>query len=46
MSFEIFIGPNEKKSMFRVTGLKIIGRVGTHIFFDYFFAGKNMIYAF
>ena len=25
--------PNKKISVFRVTGLKILGRVGTHIFF-------------
>ena len=31
-------------SMFRVTGLKILGRVGTHIFFNYFFfSGKKLI---
>ena len=29
-----------KKSVFRVTGLKISGRVGTHIFFNYFFWKK------
>ena len=27
------IRPNKKISVFRVTGLKILGRVGTHIFF-------------
>ena len=27
----------QKKSVFRVTGLKISGRVGTHNFFNYFF---------
>ena len=26
------IGPNKKISVFRVMGLKILGRVGTHIF--------------
>ena len=27
--------PNKKKiSVFQVTGLKILGRIGTHIFFD------------
>ena len=26
------IRPNKKISMFRITGLKILGRVGTHIF--------------
>ena len=28
-----FIMPNNKISVFRVTGLKILGRVGTYIFF-------------
>ena len=28
-------------SVFRVTGMKILGRVGTHIFLNYFFSGKN-----
>ena len=37
------VGPNEKISVFRVTGLKILGRVGTHICFYYFFPGKNII---
>ena len=27
--------------MFQVTGLKILGRVGTHIFFKYFFTWKK-----
>ena len=37
--------PNEKKiSVFRVTGLNILGRVGTHIFFKYFFSGKNILF--
>ena len=32
------IGPNKKISVFRVMGLKILGRVGTHIiFFNIFF---------
>ena len=34
-------GGGIKISVFRVTGLKILGRVGTHIFFNYFFSGKN-----
>ena len=38
--------PNKKKSMFSVTGLEILGRVGTHIFLNYFFSGKNIISAF
>ena len=35
------IRPNKKISMFRVTGLKILGRVGTHIFFDSLFFWKK-----
>ena len=31
--------PNKKKSVFQVTGLKNLGRVGTHTFFS----GKNKI---
>ena len=31
----------EKISVFRVTGLKILGRVGTHIFFFFFFFWKK-----
>ena len=29
--------PNKKICLFWVTGLKILARVGTHIFFNYFF---------
>ena len=29
-----------KKTVFQVTGLKILGSVGTHLFFYYFFSGK------
>ena len=36
----LLIRPNKKISVFRVTGQKILGRVGTHIFFNYFFSGK------
>ena len=37
------VRPN-KKCVFRVTGLKILGRVGTHIIFlVIFFSGKNII---
>ena len=36
------IRPNEKISVFRAMGRKILGRVGTLIFFNYFFSGKNM----
>ena len=39
------VRPNKRISMFRVTGLKILGRVGTH--FDYFFFWKKIkFYAF
>ena len=39
--------PNKKISVFWVTGLKILGRVGTHIFFYFFFSGKKIqFYAF
>ena len=39
--------PNKKISVFRVTGLKILGRVRTHIFLIIFFLEKNIIlYAF
>ena len=34
---------NKKISVFRVEVLKILGRVGTHIFSNYFFYGKNII---
>ena len=33
--------PNKKKSVFRVIVLKILGRVGTNILFNYFFSGKK-----
>ena len=41
----ICIRPNKKISMFRVTSLKIFGRVGTLIFFFYYlyFLEKSMI---
>ena len=29
---DIYVRPNKKISEFRVTGLNILGRVGTHIF--------------
>ena len=41
--------PNKKISVFPVAGLKILGRVGTHIFcfFWIFFSGKKIrFYAF
>ena len=44
-NFQIYalLGQVKKISVFRVTGLKILGRVGTLIFFNYFFSGKNII---
>ena len=43
----MLIRPNKKISVFLVTGLKILGRVGTHIFFNYhFFSGNTIIYFF
>ena len=38
----IFIRPNKKISVFRVMGLKILGRVGTHIFFKFFFFSEKI----
>ena len=35
--------PNKKISVFRVTGLKILGRVGTHIFLIIIFSWKKII---
>ena len=37
------VRPNKKISVFRVTGLKILGRVGTHIFFIIFFLEIKII---
>ena len=37
------VRPNKKMSVFRVTSLKILGRVGTHIVLIGFFSGKNII---
>ena len=37
------LGPNKKISVFRVTNLKILGRIGTHIFLLFFFSGKKII---
>ena len=34
--------PNKTISVFRVTGLKILGRVGTQNLFDYIFSGKKI----
>ena len=39
---KIFTRPN-KKSVFQVTGLKILGRIGTNIFF-HFFSEKNIMH--
>ena len=39
MLFIIMIGPSKNISVFRLTGLTMLGRVGTHIFFS----GKNII---
>ena len=35
------VRPNKEISVFRVTGLKILGRVGIHIFLNSFFSGKK-----
>ena len=37
------IRPNKKICVFWVMGLKIFGRVGTHIFYLFFFLEKNII---
>ena len=37
------IRPNKKNKFVSVTGLKILGRVGTNIFLIIFFSGKNII---
>ena len=34
------IRPNKELSVFRIMGLKILGRVGTHIFLNYLFFVK------
>ena len=34
-----YLGQIKKIGVFRVTGLKILGRIGTHIFFNIFFSG-------
>ena len=36
--FGYMLRPNKKIIVFWVTGLKLLGRVGTHIFFNYFFS--------
>ena len=40
------IRPNKKISMFQVTDLKILGRVGKHIFLINIFLEKIQFYAF
>ena len=37
VSLGLLIGPNKKISVFRVTGLKTLGSLGTQIFFKLFF---------
>ena len=37
MIHKVQIRPNKKNCVFLATGLKILGRVGTHNFFNYFF---------
>ena len=37
----LYMWPNKKISVFRVTGLKILGRVGTHILLIFFISGKK-----
>ena len=39
----LLLRPNKKISVFRVTGLTILSRVGTHVFFNYFFSGKIIL---
>ena len=39
----LLIRPNKKINVFWVTGLQILGRVGTHIFFYHFFFWKKYI---
>ena len=38
----LLLRPNKKISVFGVTGLKILGRVGTHMFFIIFFFWENI----
>ena len=39
----MLIRPNKKIGVFGVMSLKILGRVGTHIFFKFVFEEKNII---
>ena len=41
---QFLIRPNKKICVFRVKGLKILGRVGTHIFLNYFFFLEKIKY--
>ena len=41
LNLEGKVRPNKKMSVFRVMGLKILGRVGTHIFLIIIFSGKK-----
>ena len=45
-TFHMLLKPYKKIGAFRVTGLKILGTVGTHLFFYFFFSGKNIILCF
>ena len=38
------VRPNKKISVFRVKSLNILGRVDTHILFNYFFSGKKILF--
>ena len=40
----LFIRPNKKISVLRVTGLKILGRVGTHFFYYFFLEKYNFMH--
>ena len=39
---EMLIRTNKTISVFRVTSLKILGRIGTHFFFNYFLFWKKI----
>ena len=43
LMLEIKVKPNKKISVFQVTGLNFLGRVGTHVFLYFFFLEKNTI---
>ena len=42
-SISCYIMNNKTISVFQITGLKILGRVGTHTSLNYSFSGKNII---